>query len=136
MLPELSKRITEKGLKVTPQRLAVLEAVVTLNNHPTVEQIMASIRERHPNTALATVYKVLDALVISGLVKKVTTDHDIMRYEAVTAPHHHIYCSESDEIEDYYDPELNKILDIYFKKKKIPHFSIEELRLQIIGKYK
>jgi Fur family peroxide stress response transcriptional regulator len=58
-----------------------------------------------------------------------------MRYDAVMERHHHLYCSESDRIEDFVDPELNQIVEKYFKKKKIPYFEIEDVRLQIIGKF-
>lgn len=132
---EISNILVDKGLKVTPQRIAILEAIVTLNNHPSVEGIIEYIRKNHPNISTATVYKVLDVLVASGLIRKVKTDRDIMRYDAVTEKHHHIYCSGSDRIEDYFDEELNQLLENYFKNKKIPNFDVEDIKLQIIGKY-
>jgi Fur family transcriptional regulator, peroxide stress response regulator len=132
---EFSNKLIEKGLKVTPQRIAILEAIVKLNNHPTAENIIDYIRKNHPNIATATVYKVLDALVSSGLIKKVKTERDIMRYDAIMESHHHLYCSESDRIEDYHDKELNDLLEKYFEKKGIPDFKIEDIKLQIIGKF-
>lgn len=132
---EISSRLYEKGLKVTPQRIAIFEAIVKLNNHPAAENIVEYIRKNHPNISVATVYKVLEVFVENGLVKKVKTDSDTMRYDAILERHHHIYCSDSDRIEDYTDNELNEILDSYFSKKKIPHFRIEDIKLQIIGKY-
>ncbi len=66
---ELSYKRIEKGLK-TPQRIAILEAIIKLNNLPTAENIIEYIRKAHPNTATTIVYKVLDALVSSGLIKK------------------------------------------------------------------
>jgi Fur family transcriptional regulator, peroxide stress response regulator len=132
---EISSRLYEKGLKVTPQRIAIFEAILKLNNHPTAENIIEYIRKNHPNISVATVYKVLDVLVENGLIKKVKTENDIMRYDAIMESHHHIYCSDSDKIEDYMDDDLNKILENYFSEKKIPHFQIEDIKLQIIGKY-
>ena len=58
-----------------------------------------------------------------------------MRYDAVMERHHHLYCSESDRIEDYENEELNEMLEKYFEKKKIPDFNIEDIKLQIIGKF-
>jgi Fur family peroxide stress response transcriptional regulator len=133
---EISSKLVEKGLKVTPQRIAILEAIIKLNNHPTAENIIEYIRKNHPNISVATVYKVLDALVENELVKKVKTEKDFMKYDAIVESHHHIYCSDSDRIEDYFDIELNELLEKYFEKKKIPDFKIEDIKLQIIGKYK
>jgi len=132
---EIRNKLMEKGLKVTPQRIAILEAIIKLNNHPTVENIIDYIRKNHPNIATATVYKVLNALVSSDLIKKVKTERDIMRYDAVMESHHHLYCSESDRIEDYKDNELNELLEKYFETKGIPDFKIEDIKLQIIGKF-
>lgn len=124
------------GLKVTPQRIAVLDAVINLNNHPTAEKVIEYIKSNHPNIATGTVYKTLETLVQCGIIKKVKTDSDIMRYDAITERHHHLYCAESDRIEDFVDPKLDKILEKYLKDKKIPNFQIEDIRLQIIGKFK
>ena len=132
---EISIKLKEKGLKVTPQRIAILEAIIKLNNHPSADNIIEYIRNYHPNISTATVYKVLDALVLNGLVKKVKSDKDIMRYDAVLEKHHHLYSSESNRIEDYNDDELNEMLEKYFKKKGIPDFKIEDINLQIIGKF-
>ena len=132
---EISTRLNEKGLKVTPQRIAILEAIIKLNNHPTADNIIDYIRNNHPNIATATVYKVLDALVSKELIKRVKTEKDIMRYDAILDKHHHLYCSESDRIEDYYDEELNNLLEKFFKKNAIPDFKIKDIKLQIIGKF-
>lgn len=132
---EISSKLFEKGLKVTPQRIAIFEAILKLNNHPTAENIIEYIRKNHPNISVATVYKVLDALVTSQLISKVKTEKDIMRYDAIMESHHHIYCSDSERIEDYNDTELNELLQKYFEKKKIPDFKVEDIKLQIIGKF-
>ena len=115
--------------------MAILEAIIKLNNHPTAENIIDYIRKNYPNIATATVYKVLDALVANELIEKVKTERDVMRYDAIMESHHHIYYSDSDRIEDYIDNDLNELLEKYFEKKKIPDFKIEDIKLQIIGKY-
>lgn len=132
---EIRNKLIDKGLKVTPQRIAILDAIVKLNNHPSAENIIDYIRKNHPNIATATVYKVLDALVENELIAKVKTEKDIMRYDACLENHHHLYSSDSDRIEDYTDDELNEILKKYFEKKGITGFKIEDIKLQIIGKF-
>jgi Fur family peroxide stress response transcriptional regulator len=46
-----------------------------------------------------------------------------------------LYCSDSDRIEDFVDDELNEMIEKYFEKKKIPDFKIEDVKLQIIGRF-
>lgn len=132
---DIKTKLSEKGLKVTPQRMAILQAIYSLNNHPTADNIIDFIRKNHPNIATATVYKVLDALNEKGLIIKVKTDKDFMRYDAIVENHHHLYDSASDRIEDFNDEELNQMLENYFEQKGIPNFKIEDIKLQIIGKF-
>ncbi len=132
---QIIKKIKEKGLKLTPQRITILEAIYKLDGHPTADKIVEFIRDTHPSIATGTVYKVLDALVENQLVKKVKTDKDIMRYDGMMDKHHHIYCSESDKIIDYIDRDLDELLEIFFEKKSISNFKISDVRLQIIGEF-
>lgn len=132
---EIKKRLVGKDLKITPQRMAILEAIYELKNHPTAENIIEYIRQKHPNIATGTVYKVLETLVDNGLIKKVNTDRDFMRYDGIMETHHHLYCSTNEVIEDYHDPELDKMLKDYFLSKNIPGFQIEEFVVQIKGSF-
>ena len=125
----------EKGLKITPQRIAILEAIYILDNHPTVEDIVTYIRQDNPNIAKGTVYKVLDTLEENQLVNKVKTDKEIMRYDGIVENHHHLYCSECDLIEDYYDEELDELLKNHFRNKNIEGFKMEDIVLQIRGTF-
>ena len=133
---EIRNMLIGKKLKVTPQRLVIYEAILKLNNHPTADDIIEFIRQDHSNIAVGTVYKVLDSLVGNGLVDRVKTERDVMRYDAVLENHHHLYDAESDRITDYYNNEINELLVDYFRKNEIPDFEIGDIKLQIIGKFK
>lgn len=132
----IHKLLKQKGLKVTPQRVAIYEAVITLKNHPTAEHIIDFIKKKHPSISVGTVYKVLDSLVENQLLKKVKNEKDVMRYDAITEKHHHLYSIDNEIIEDYVDPELDKIIAEYFTKKKIKGFKIKDITLQITGEFK
>ena len=129
-------KLQEKGLKVTPQRVAIFEAILHLNNHPTADDIIAFIKSNHPNISVGTVYKVLDTFVENDLLKKVKTEKDIMRYDPYLTTHHHLYCAETERIEDYEDDNLNQIIKLYFQKNKIKNFKIQDVKLQITGNFK
>lgn len=128
-------KLKERGLKVTPQRLAILEAVDVLHDHPTAEEVAGFIRKMYPNIATGTVYKTLETLVDKDIINRVKTDRGILRYDAVWEVHHHLYSVQSDRIEDYYDADLTRIINRYFKKKDIPNFRIEDIKLQIVGRF-
>jgi len=130
---DIRDKLRTAHLKVTPQRLAIFAAIYELGNHPTAEQILNFIKTSYPNIATGTVYSTLETFVARGLVKKVKTDNDVMRYDAFMSRHHHLYCAESDKIEDYVDEKLDILLNKYFKKKHIPGFNISDIKLQIVG---
>lgn len=132
---EIRNRLTDRGLKVTPQRMAILEAIYNLKNHPTAENIIDYIKKMYPNVATGTVYKVLGVLVENRLIKKVTTEKDAMRYDGIMESHHHLYCQDTELIKDYFDEELDELLQKYFEKKNLPGFKIEDIILQIKGTF-
>lgn len=134
-IDQINQILKEADLKITPQRQAILQAIYHLANHPTAENVIEYIRNTHPNIATGTVYKVLDVLVDNGLVNRVKTDKDIMRYDGILDKHHHLFCEESERIEDYFDQELDQYLSRYFQKKEIPGFQIDEIKLQINGRF-
>jgi Fur family peroxide stress response transcriptional regulator len=133
-LKNYSEILRQAGLKVTPQRITVLSTLNKMKNHPTVEQISNVIRKDNPSIALGTIYNILETLASKNIIGKVKTSEGAFRYDPIVTHHHHIFYVDSDRIEDYFDEELNKILENYFTHKKIPGFQIKNVRLQIIGK--
>ena len=134
-IEDITQKLKDAGLKVTPQRLAILEAVYDLGNHPTADNIIEFIKSAHPGVATGTVYNILDVLVVKGLVKRVKTDKDAMRYDGILDSHHHLYCAETERIEDYFDEELDEVLKEYFKRKGVSDFKIRDIILQINGDF-
>ena len=131
---DLKNKLSEKGLKITPQRLIILEAIYNID-HPTADDIIKYIRKKHSNIATGTVYKVLEKFVEKGLIKKITTDKDVIRFDGIMTPHHHLYSIDSDVIKDYEDEMLDNILKEYFSNRELPDFNIEEITIQIKGRF-
>ena len=69
------------------------------------------------------------------MLKKVKTEKDIRRYDPQLANHHQLYCAETERIEDFEDEKLNELIGDYFKKNKIKNFKIQDIKLQITGKF-
>ncbi len=134
-IEDYRSRLKEKGLRITPQRLAVFEAVDRLQDHPTAEEVSQFIRKKYPDIALGTVYKTLETLAEKAILKRVKTDSGLLRYDAIQDTHHHIYCSQCDRIEDYHDNDLTRILFDYFKMKPLPDFVLEDIKVQIVGRF-
>ena len=125
--------LASKGLKITHQRIVVYQALLSAKNHPTAEQIYDAIKSQNPSISLATVYKTLETLAENLLIHKVSTPQGTMRYDARIDNHNHIYISNTNEILDYEDEELSKILLNYLKKKNFDNLSITDFKVQIKG---
>lgn len=133
---EIAKKLANQGMRVTPQRIAILEAILSLNNHPTAEQIIAYIAKNYPSISIGTVYKILDSFVENKLLKKVKTEGGTMRFDPLLTKHHHLHCSETDQIIDYEDDSLDQLISDYFKKKGIKNFEVQDFKLEITGTIK
>jgi len=86
-------RLRGLGLRVTPQRVLVLEALAEVGGHLTADEIMRRVAERSPAINLATVYRTLDTLTASGLVTQTDLGGGAASFElAGEARHHHLVC--------------------------------------------
>lgn len=133
-MKNLSEILKSKGLKSTPQRLAVLEYFANNKQHPSADMVVESIKKKHPQVAIGTVYNILECFEEKGIIKKINTKEDKMRYDAFIDKHHHIFDLETNQIIDYYDENLDQILEDYFKYKNLEHIKIENIRLEIQAK--
>ncbi len=132
---KLKDQIADHGLKVTSQRIAIYDALLELD-HPTADEIHNFIADQYPSISLGTVYKTLDTFVQEGMIKKVKTSTDTMRYDTETTPHNHLYCRDTNEIRDYFDNDLQQIVEDYIQKNNIPNFKVEDVQIQINGRLK
>lgn len=98
---QLITKLREKGLKVTPQRLAVCRFVLSSKEHPTVEQACAVVRQEYPTISLATVYQTLHLLARIGLLHEMGSGDGSSRYDPNISPHLNVVCTNCGKIEDY-----------------------------------
>ena len=132
---EIRNRLKNSGLRVTPQRLAVLSTLIESDRHPDADQIAKIVRAQHPNIAVGTIYHILDNLVQKGIINKVQTEQNVVRYDAIMEPHIHLYSGEENRIEDYFDEELFDLIDDYLQKKKIKGFKVNDIRIKFLGEF-
>lgn len=91
-----------RGLKMTPQRLAILEYLDGNTTHPTAEDIYRAVKKKHPTLSFATVYNTLQALIEMGEVMELTIDPVRRHFDPNTTPHHHVICTECGKIGDVF----------------------------------
>ena len=88
----LAEKLRERGLRLTPQRQLILEAVHELG-HATPEQIHHAVRERAAGVNITTVYRTLELLEELGLVTHTHLSHGSPTYHAAGEHQHvHLVC--------------------------------------------
>jgi len=108
---EFVQRCHARGLAVTPQRLAVIQALLASENHPSADDICAAVRRSHPHVSLATVHRILEQFCEVGEARKVTQLHDLARYDGNVEAHHHVLCVRCRRVQDIEIPEVDKLLE-------------------------
>jgi Fur family peroxide stress response transcriptional regulator len=106
---EIRRRFRERGLKVTPQRAAIYQALAETSRHPTADDLYRQVKRLHPMISQNTVYYSLSALQAAGLVREVNYWHDRARFDANMAAHHHLICLECRRIQDMADKTLDRL---------------------------
>jgi Fe2+ or Zn2+ uptake regulation protein len=99
----------ERGLVLTPQRRAVLRAVLDLDEHPTADRVHAVLRRRRARVSRATVFRTLEALSRAGVIAKASHHGMASRYDGRIDPHHHLVCTHCDRVIDICDSRLDAL---------------------------
>lgn len=101
----LAEVLRERGLRLTPQRQLILEAVHGLG-HATPERVHATVRERAAGVNITTVYRTLELLEELGLVTHTHLSHGSPTYHAADAAQHvHLVCRSCERVDEV-DPAL------------------------------
>ncbi len=90
---QLVEELKSRGIRVTPQRAIILEAIETISGHFTAEDIYAVVQKVSAYINVATVYRTLDLLKELELVTEADMGTSAVHYALRThGPHHHAIC--------------------------------------------
>ncbi len=116
---DVKEIIRNHGLKATPNRIAVLEYLMSSKEHPSAEMVKEYLNSLGNKFSLATVYNILDAFVENGVIIRVRDDeNNMMRFDANTKFHIHVYNIKTNEIMDYFDEERCNSIEKNLKEIK------------------
>lgn len=130
-MKEIAQILREKGLKVTPQRIAVYNMLRNSMAHPNAEMIYKTLEQTNPTMSLATVYKTLDFFKHLGLVQELNVGEASSRYDAVVKCHPHTVCTICGRVADL---EIEELTDLHKKLTQQLDFEVECEQLILYGK--
>jgi len=119
------------GLKATPQRIGVLKVLSEMTSHPSAEMLMETLENQGNIMSVGTIYNILETFSEKGLILKLKDNQEVMRFDANTKFHVHIYNEKDNRICDYFDPELEVLLSGYFEEKLPDQFSLNRIELSL-----
>jgi Fur family peroxide stress response transcriptional regulator len=97
---QLTRRLREQHISVTPQRLEILKTIMSRYDHPSADTIYQEVQRHLPMISFNTVYKTLETFCQLGLIVKINPLHEVARYDGNTSPHTHMVCSRCHKVED------------------------------------
>ena len=104
---ELSERVEKMlagvraaGLKLTPQRMAIVKELASDETHPTAQEIFERLKPGLPTMSFATVYNTLGALSEAGLCAAMSLSPGSGRFDPNMTPHHHVVCDVCGAVRD------------------------------------
>ncbi|OGG34879.1 hypothetical protein A2363_00040 [Candidatus Gottesmanbacteria bacterium RIFOXYB1_FULL_47_11] len=99
-MEEIAKTLQQKGYRFTKQRQQIFDALTS--SPQSVEEIIASLRNKDISIDRVTVYRTLDCFVNLNLVGKTQFKDKTAKYELLTMAnhHHHLVCDKCGSVED------------------------------------
>jgi Fur family transcriptional regulator, ferric uptake regulator len=124
--------LQQQGLKPTAERTALVREIFSIHYHFEADELLFKMKEKNVKISRATVYRTLELLVKSGMVRRVHLGEDHYHYEHVSgnSHHDHLVCTACGNVIEFHDETLEqRQREICEKKKFTPTFH----NLQILG---
>ncbi len=123
LLDRFRRHLREQHLPVTRQRDLVAQAVLLSDEHLSVDSIQRRLQQQGERVGLATIYRTLDVLVGSGLVRAQDFGEGFKRYEpmAQQSGHEHVICVRCGRVVEFQNERLERMLPIIADEHAFQH---------------
>lgn len=122
---DIVAELIKRSLRVSHQRIKVLEYLIQNRNHPTVDQIYSALHLEMPSLSRTTVYNTLSTFEEAKLVRVITIEDNEARYDILVENHGHFKCEDCGSIYNFsleVDSLSSKDLDNFQIKDKNVYF--------------
>lgn len=120
--------LKEYQLKVTPQRLAIVEEL-HMHGHMNIDDLYHALTKKFPTISLATIYKNVNAMIEKIFLNEVKIPNEKAVYELTKAEHSHVVCTSCNAIMDI-DLDTSAILQ---KAQTLSGFELNESSVVFTG---
>jgi len=106
-----TEKYRKLGIKLTPQRLAIMRYLDGNKSHPSAEDIYRAVSKEFSTMSFATVYNTLELLRDKGVLRELKIEPGRKRYDPDTSPHHHLICIRCKRVVDIFKSFKLKVPD-------------------------
>ncbi|MBB3071269.1 Fur family peroxide stress response transcriptional regulator [Paenibacillus baekrokdamisoli] len=124
------EQLKSTGVRMTPQRHAILSFLMNSMTHPTADEIYKSLSPAFPSMSVATIYNNLRLFVDAGFVRELTYGDDSSRFDADLSEHYHAICRSCGTIVDFDYPPLT---EVETEASRQTGFKVEGHRMEVYG---
>ena len=125
--------LREIGLKVTPQRQAILRLLDGNRTHPSAESVYHEALKEYPRISFATVYNTLSKLADAGKIQELDIDPDKKRFDPYVGPHQHFYCKVCGNVLDVASDTSLPLNINAIKKKSLDGHQVDSIQVSFKG---
>ena len=132
LLERFRRHLRDQHLPVTRQRDLVAQAVLLSDEHLSVETIQRRLNDQGERVGTATIYRTLDVLVRSGLVRAHDFGEGFKRYEPMPqqAHHEHLICLRCGKVVEFQNDRLERMIPIIADEHAFQH---QRHRVEVYG---
>ncbi|MBI5974704.1 peroxide-responsive transcriptional repressor PerR [Staphylococcus canis] len=130
LLNESISSLRHAGVRITPQRQAILSFLIKADTHPTADEIYQSLSPDFPNISVATIYNNLKVFKKTGIVKELSYGDASSRFDFDTHNHYHVICENCGKIVDFHYPLLHEVEQL---AQHVTDFEVSHHRMEIYG---
>jgi Fur family peroxide stress response transcriptional regulator len=123
-------KLKATGVRMTPQRHAILAFLLNTMTHPTADEIYKALAPRFPSMSVATVYNNLKVFIEVALVREMTYGDHSSRFDADMSDHYHAHCEECGKLVDFAYKPLN---DLEIAAGQETGFLVKSHRVEVYG---
>src|SRR5213082_990990 len=97
-----------QGLKLTTERTSLVREIFSTHYHFEADELLLKMKQKSVKISRATIYRTLELLVKSGMVRRVHLGEDHYHYEHVTgnSHHDHLICTNCGSVIEFHDVRL------------------------------
>lgn len=125
---ETGVALQRAGQRLTPQRLAIAEALARTGKEATVQELYDQVRRRHPYIGRATIFRAVDMLVEAGLAQRLERPGHVSAYVwCAPGHHHHLICTSCRTVEELDEAAVTPLLDAIARRRgfRVDHATLD-----------